>query len=307
MGLFDGLLDLFLKITDPTPAYHPERCLLELGAVGGCSACAEVCPKEAVDLSGRTVKIDEAACTGCGLCAGACPGLALEFPLGPVQEAFVRGRGVVRCSRAEGEGGEVLCLGRLTPGVLAWAASRLGELTLVHGACAACKIGGPEVPKRVRALAEEARRYFPDLELTLTTEPPPGPALGRRELFQNLLSATRRLAAEALPEVPSEILPEEEGELPAELKLRRLAAERASEVRWPGVAVEEGCTLCPVCEHACPTQAIRREEGKLLLELERCTGCSACVTSCPPGVMHPEDYGKEALALGVLELYRRSD
>ena len=308
MGLFDGFLELFLRLTDPTPEFSPERCLLERGAVGGCSACAEVCPKEAVDLSGQTVRIDEAACTGCGLCAGACPGIALEFPLAPVQEAFLRGRGVVRCSRAEGEGGEVYCLGRLTPGVLAWAASRLNELTLVHGQCASCQIGGEGVPKRVEEMIAEARRYYPETRATLTTEPPAKPvSLPRRELFKSLFSTTRRLAAEALPDLPEEIAPPEELEVPIELKLRRLAAERASEVRWPGVAVEEGCTLCPVCENVCPTGAIRREargeERALLLELELCTGCSACITSCPVGVMRPQDYGKEELMASPLLLF----
>jgi len=308
MGLWDNLLELALKLTDPTPRFSPERCLLERHAVGGCSACADACPHQAVDLSGYTVEIDDARCTGCGLCVAACPGVALEYPLGPLQEALAKGRGRLKCSRAPGQGEEVLCLGRLTPGLLAWAGSRLGPLTLARGDCEGCKIGGPEVPKRLEAAIREARRYYPELEVKVTTEPLEGPAVGRRELFRGLFQSARRVAAEALPEPPPELVPEEGEALPAELRLRRLAAERASEVRWPGVRVEEGCTLCPVCQNVCPTSAIRRyregEERVLELELARCTGCNACVESCPPQVMAPADYGKEELSSGVLELFR---
>jgi len=310
MGLFDQFLDLFLKLTDPTPKLSPERCLLERGAVGGCSACAEACPHDAIDLASHTVVLEETHCTGCGLCVGVCPGIALEYPLGPLQEAFQKGQGKLKCSRAPGDGEEVFCLGRLTPGILAWAASRFGELTLARGECASCAIGGPRVPEHVERMAEEARRYYPALELRLITEPLPSPKIGRRELFQNLLGATRRLAAEALPEPPEEILPEDEGEpLPDELKLRRLAAEKAEDVRWPGVRVLEGCTLCPVCQNACPTAAIhQRREGQariLELELERCTGCEACVHSCPEQVMELVDYGKNELEASPLELVRQ--
>jgi len=309
MGLLDQFLDLFLKLTDPTPRFAPERCLLERGAVGGCSACADACPKNAIDLSAGTVRIDEAACSGCGLCVGVCPGVALEFPLGPVQEAFQKGQGRLKCSRAPGEGEEVFCLGRLTPGMLAWAASRFGKLTLARGECATCPIGGPAVPEHVERMAEEARRYFPALEVRLTTEPLPGPKIGRRELFQSLFGATRRIAAEVLPELPEEIAPSDDDEtLPDELRLRKLAALKADEVRWPGVRVLEGCTLCPVCQNACPTAAIRRfrdgEERVLELVLERCTGCEACVRSCPVQAMERSDYGKEALLSGAVELFR---
>lgn len=95
--------------------------------------------------------------------------------------------------------------------------------------------------------------------------------------------------------------------MPAELRLRLLAARRASEVRWPRIRVEEGCTLCPVCTNVCPTEAVYRvregEEYVLRLKVEACTGCGACVESCPPQVIRLEEAGKEEL-FQELELYR---
>ena len=304
MGLLDNLLNAFLKATDPRPRYTEARCLLYKNSVGGCDRCYQVCPHGAVRLEGWRVELDEALCTGCGLCTGVCPGVALEYPLGGIQEALIRGKGQLRCSKAEGKGEEVLCLGRLTPGLLAEAGSRFGKVVLARGACVSCRIGGPSVPEHLERMAEEARRYHP-LEVEVVEGPLPGEPVGRRELFQALLGSAKRTAADLVPELPLPA-PEEEKGLPPELRLRRLAAERAFEVRWPRIRVEEGCTLCPVCTNVCPTGAVRRvregEEYVLYLQVETCTGCGACVESCPPQVIRLEEASKEEL--GELELFR---
>jgi Ferredoxin len=161
MGLLDNLLSAFLKATDPRPRYTEARCLLYKNSVGGCDRCYQVCPHGAVRLEGFRVELDEVLCTGCGLCTGVCPGVALEYPLGAIQEALIRGKGQIRCSKAEGKGEEVLCLGRLTPGLLAEAGSRFGKVVLARGDCATCRIGGPSVPEHLERMAEEARRYHP--------------------------------------------------------------------------------------------------------------------------------------------------
>ena len=305
MGLLDNLLNAFLKATDPRPRYTESRCLLYKNSVGGCDRCYQVCPQGAVRLEGWRVELDEVLCTGCGLCTGVCPGVALEYPLGAIQEALIRGKGQLRCSKAEGKGEEVLCLGRLTPGLLAEAGSRFGKVVLARGDCASCRIGGPSVPEHLERMAKEARRYHP-VEVEVVEGPLPGEPVGRRELFQALLGSARRTAADLVPELPLPQEGEEKG-LPAELRLRLLAARRASEVRWPRIRVEEGCTLCPVCTNVCPTGAVRRvregEEYVLYLLVEACTGCGACVESCPPQVIRLEEAPKEEVGQ-ELELFR---
>ncbi|WP_457636763.1 4Fe-4S dicluster domain-containing protein [Oceanithermus sp.] len=313
MGLLDGLLGAFLKLTDPTPRYTGSRCLVEKYAVGGCDECLQACPHEAIDLSHFRVEIDDTRCTGCGLCVQACPGLALEYALGPAQEALTKGRGQLKCSRAEGGGQEIFCLGRLTPGLLAEAASRLGKLTLARGDCENCKIGGPTVPERLQETIAEARRYYPELEVEVTREELSGPVVGRRELFQQLLGGTVRVAAEVIPEPPKQWGFDEEAEeqtLHAELRLRRAAAARSQGVvRWPAVAASDACTLCPVCTNVCPTGAIRRErdgeEYVLEIEVAACTGCGACIASCPPQALELVELGREeVLSPEPLELLR---
>lgn len=316
MGLFDNLVNAFLKLTDPTPKFTASRCLLEKNSVGGCDRCQQVCPHGAIRLENFTVEIDEALCTGCGLCTQVCPGVALEFPLGPVQESFYRGRGQIRCSKVAGSGEEVLCLGRLTPGVLAEAASRKGPLTLAHGDCVHCKIGGPDVLRRLQETVEEGKKYYPGLEVNLTMEPLRGAAVGRREMFGALLGSAKRSAAELVPNIPFIQIEEEPTGLPAELRLRELAAKRApaeAPLRWPKIAVAEGCTLCPVCTNVCPTGAVERiregveglsEEYVLKLNVSACTGCGACVSSCPPQVITLEEAGPAEIFGEPLELYR---
>ncbi|MBO1436492.1 4Fe-4S dicluster domain-containing protein [Meiothermus sp. CFH 77666] len=316
MGLFDNLVGAFLKLTDPTPEYTGPRCLLERNSVGGCDKCQQVCPHQAINLQAFTVEIDEVKCTSCGLCTAVCPGLALEFPLGPIQEKLHRGRGQLRCSKAPGAGDEIHCLGQLTPGVLAESGSRYGLLTLAHGDCASCKIGGPSIPERVQWAVEEGKKYFPGLEVHLQQDALRGAEVGRREFFGAMFGGAKRSAAELVPNLPlpqPETYEDKRADHPAELRLRRVAAHRASAVRWPRIAVAEGCTLCPVCTNVCPTKAVERErdaveglseEYVLKLNVSACTGCGACVESCPPQVISMVEASREEVLGEPLELYR---
>jgi len=56
------------------PALAPERC------TGGCHACTEVCPTEAISGAGSpALRLDTGACLFCGLCEEACPERAITF------------------------------------------------------------------------------------------------------------------------------------------------------------------------------------------------------------------------------------
>jgi Ni,Fe-hydrogenase III small subunit/formate hydrogenlyase subunit 6/NADH:ubiquinone oxidoreductase subunit I len=56
------------------PAVHPERCQ------AGCTACAEVCPTDAIASPGMPgLALDMGACLFCARCQEACPAQAIEF------------------------------------------------------------------------------------------------------------------------------------------------------------------------------------------------------------------------------------
>jgi Fe-S-cluster-containing dehydrogenase component len=49
------------------------------------------------------------------------------------------------------------------------------------------------------------------------------------------------------------------------------------------------CLHCeePLCAQFCPVEAIsKKEDGRVMIDLETCTGCQQCVHGCPYGAMH---------------------
>ncbi len=69
------------------------------------------------------------------------------------------------------------------------------------------------------------------------------------------------------------------------------------------VWVKARCIGCGCCVKACPTGALRFDEGGAVSDGEKCTGCLACAEACPTGAMerkgHP--YTADALAVELLK------
>lgn len=58
-------------------------------------------------------------------------------------------------------------------------------------------------------------------------------------------------------------------------------------VRTGNAYVPVQCRHCEnaPCAHACPVQAIRQEDGVVMIDEERCIGCTSCVLACPFGAI----------------------
>jgi len=58
-------------------------------------------------------------------------------------------------------------------------------------------------------------------------------------------------------------------------------------VEYIGVAVPIQCRHCEnaPCMAACPSNAIKKEDGIVVVEKEKCIGCKACMMVCPFGAM----------------------
>ncbi len=49
----------------------------------------------------------------------------------------------------------------------------------------------------------------------------------------------------------------------------------------------ETCTGCGICIDVCPTEAIRIEDGKAVINME-CVDCGACPRVCPEGAIRKQ-------------------
>ncbi|MCP2015853.1 ferredoxin [Deinococcus sp. HSC-46F16] len=311
--MLSGVLERLGEYGDQVPRYTPPRCLLDRQAVGGCDACHVTCPHGAIALEGHRIAIDPALCTGCGLCVQVCPSGALEYDLTPPLQSVrdggqgVDGEATLTCSQSGAGGPALTCLGRVTPAVVAAAGAWGTPLTLLHGDCAGCPVGAPDVPERLtRVLGEAQVLRAPTGRPAQVTVRPATPddrdragRVSRRGAFATLFRAGRQQVVGLLPERPLPFVdwsqPQER--VPEEWRWRRRSLVPAPApdvpVMWPAPLVDEKCIDCPVCSNVCPTEAITREfkpEGgaRLLLDLAACTGCMACVRSCPPDAMHPQ-------------------
>ena len=315
--MLKNLFTVLLRATDETPEYHGKRCLVERQAVGGCDLCQTACPHDAVRLGLAGIDVERDACTGCGICVQVCPTGALEFELAP-QLGLLKDQGRARageprqparlqCSKVKADGPTVLCLGRVTPATVLAPRGTGQELELWHADCSSCRVGGPSVPRELQEVLETASRYRETLgqgkaparmvhwteEVGVAPAPPPAPALTRREAVGALFAGAKRTGAKIIPD---QVLPgiqtrPDAAPVPDEWLWRQRALRPAppagSEQHWPVPTVDEKCTMCPVCQNVCPTDAITRELDEagtysLKLRVDACTGCEACLRSCPP-------------------------
>ena len=49
----------------------------------------------------------------------------------------------------------------------------------------------------------------------------------------------------------------------------------------PAKVDAEKCTGCESCIDACPSEAIKMEEGKAVVDPDTCVDCGVCVDECP--------------------------
>ncbi|MGY6704809.1 DUF362 domain-containing protein [Roseinatronobacter sp.] len=178
-------------------------CLTIRRPDAACTACADICPAQAIAIDARAIELDHDRCTGCARCVAACPtgAMALPAPHPKAEDTLT-----LECSRvaqADRQSGTqfVACLGGLSASQLLESLVGHGQITLVdRGWCAACPSGGCAKPwaTAVQAVQSDLGKRAVALQVIAAptpesrARPAPQPrrprqhSYSRRQLFQRL-------------------------------------------------------------------------------------------------------------------------
>ena len=53
--------------------------------------------------------------------------------------------------------------------------------------------------------------------------------------------------------------------------------------------ISDDCIACGACESECPTECIKAEDGKYVIDAEQCVDCGTCADTCPVGAPKQKD------------------
>lgn len=284
--LFDRMTKRIIAEQAEQPQLNTERCLNKRQGKLRCSACAEVCPVQALQVE-NGIQLDGEKCISCHLCQSACPAHAIGLPasLGKQLALFMEAkpaRVVIGCGRMKGEKDlSWPCLAALPWEVLAALALR-GKVELVSGACSDCPNAG--CMARMEELLNHVRAFYgDDVNILLRREGEhTDRKLNRRQSLGAMLHQVQRTA----PATENDAVQwGREGELPRKLlKTALVSLDGAKEVSWLLPKIGSQCWSCGICSKVCPQGAISMEKTefgmKVVIEPLKCTACGVCESVC---------------------------
>ena len=298
------LRDLFEELDEPAglPLIKGERCVHALVENASCSACADVCPKDAWIVNDESVALDTNQCDGCGLCVPVCTEGAIKhdyklqfFTHEDQITAFV----VCEYADTGNDLGRVPCIHSFGLSELLGIYRRGVRKLLVSTAdCEQCPRGGSEcLTDRVSALNEMLLQrgkpkftldYVPPHECTDLIKqflPLEQKKISRRNFF--------RTGSRKLLQYKSDIYDLAKGEHLSPGNLLRREQDNDMSVFSPRLDAKL-CIGCDACFRVCPHNALQivddNNEMYYQIEDDNCTACRLCTDICEEDAIRLEKW-----------------
>jgi ferredoxin len=298
MGLSEKLIDTIG--TNQYLEIETSLCSRFRTPKSACSLCADVCPADAITLSGAGARIS-GACVDCGACFSACPNGVFALKQEDDRQIIRQMAAILQrsdqaaekeiricCERGVCEADVLVpCLARLTePIFLEAATAGFSKITVLRPQCHDCRnvkasphIG--TIMKHVYALFEMAgigreRIVVQEIPLQQLSKKP-GEAVSRRDFFSALGRRAAEVAAAAVP-VSDEKRNEDEPASTGQTIEKTRNAKRT-------LLLRSLAQVSPIKDISIPS------EDSILAQIEvssQCRACGVCVTLCPAGALTQE-------------------
>ncbi len=84
-----GTFDLYYRGAAPMQTYTSYRARVDAELCNGCEVCVDMCPMEAIKLTGDVALINDDMCIGCGVCSYHCSSEAITLERTGMRSVFV--------------------------------------------------------------------------------------------------------------------------------------------------------------------------------------------------------------------------
>lgn len=285
-------------------------CLRLRRAAATCSACAELCPTQALSTGVQQIELS-GSCTGCGRCQAVCPNSALAVDgFDDAAVATAAGTLTIECWRTPANSGTLRlpCLGGLTAarllGLCAAAPETVVQL-VDRGWCGACASGGGSTHP-ARAVVERVAAWLAEagvppalrpavvapassaaLPAAATMDPMQQQGRARRGFFAALAQPARAAQPSACLPSHSEASSQRQQSLAALQTLVARHGGRLPAALFHRLQASPSCQGHRVCAAACPTGALVRWRDEatqrmgIAFDNAHCIACGHCAAVCP--------------------------
>jgi len=84
-----GTFELYYRGAAPMQTYTSHRAVSDEELCNGCEVCVDMCPMEAIELTGDVARVIDEKCIGCGVCSYHCASGAISLERTGIRDIFV--------------------------------------------------------------------------------------------------------------------------------------------------------------------------------------------------------------------------